>query len=148
MSPPAVYIGDDSLKGWFPSQNLSYFDPDNEAENFVELVEDKIAYHKVFSFTARVQAKCLGVVEGHFAANKVATQLDHYLKGRVELWYMNDISNKIRSGFIANIENWCEILEKRFRISQALRMRDSGVSSISFEMCVNAESQKNSYKLS
>ncbi|RKF54766.1 hypothetical protein OnM2_095032 [Erysiphe neolycopersici] len=59
---------------------------------------------------------------GPFASNKVAMQLDHCLKGKAELWYTLKISSTTRAGLKASIENWCEELECRFRMSPGVAL--------------------------
>lgn len=52
----------------------------------------------------------------------MAAQLDQCLKGKAELWYTNEISNTTRAGLKASIENWCNELETRFRMSPGLAL--------------------------
>ncbi|RKF62352.1 hypothetical protein OnM2_034065 [Erysiphe neolycopersici] len=109
-------------KGWFRPQDLGYFDPNNETDQFVEFVDNKTKNHNVYSFTTRVKAKSVGVTEGPFASTIVATQLDQCLKGKAELWYTYEISNTTRARLKASIENWCTELETRFRMSPGVAL--------------------------
>ncbi|RKF71271.1 hypothetical protein GcC1_103017 [Golovinomyces cichoracearum] len=120
ISLPIGNNRDEGIRSGFRPQVLGFFEPNNETENFVESIDNKTIYHNVFSFTARIRAKCHGVTEGSFAAAKVAMYLDQYLKGRAELWYTNEISNTTRAGLKASIENWCDELE--FRMSQGVTL--------------------------
>ncbi|RKF71225.1 hypothetical protein GcC1_104010, partial [Golovinomyces cichoracearum] len=116
ISPQIGNNRDEGIRSGFRPQDLGSFEPENEAENFFESIDNKKIYH-VFSFTARICAKCHGITEGSFAAAKVAMYLDQCLKGKAELWYTNEISNTTRVGLRASIENWYDELEFRFRMS-------------------------------
>ncbi|TQS35696.1 hypothetical protein Golomagni_03876 [Golovinomyces magnicellulatus] len=77
---------------------------------------------KTLLSSARIRAKYLWITEGSFAAAKVAMQLDHCLKGKAELWYTNEISNTTRTGLRPSIENCCDGLEVRFRMSPVVAL--------------------------
>ncbi|RKF75306.1 hypothetical protein GcC1_079031, partial [Golovinomyces cichoracearum] len=63
-SPPIGNNRDEGIRSGFRPQDLGFFEPNNETENFVESIDNKTIYHNVFSFTARIRANCHGVTEG------------------------------------------------------------------------------------
>ncbi|KAI9789601.1 MAG: hypothetical protein M1816_005910 [Peltula sp. TS41687] len=92
------------------ARHIGYFDPD-ATKSPVELKDTHQVYHNVFSFTNQLKAKAVTLGEALFSSN-----VANCLIGEAERWYTEEISNLTRRGLqIATIQEWSDVLEKRFR---------------------------------
>ncbi|KAI0997352.1 hypothetical protein K3495_g10831 [Podosphaera aphanis] len=107
--PIPAYDSQISIRA-FRARDIGFFDPDNTKDQ-IEVKESYNIYHNVFSFTNRLRVKA---TSPEFAS--LARHIDTCLLGNANAWYTKQIDNTTRIGLRhSSVENWCNMLEKRFR---------------------------------
>ena len=76
----------------FRASNIGYFEPDDSAVP-VESYDGKTTYYNVFSFTSRLRIKVTGT-----DAAEIARNLNQYLLGKAERWFIEETSMATRAG--------------------------------------------------
>ncbi|RKF57545.1 hypothetical protein OnM2_073031b [Erysiphe neolycopersici] len=100
-------FNDNQSNTFFRAKDIGYFDPDT-SKPAVEIRDTHNIYHNVFSFTNRLRVK-------RSTDNSIVRNLDECLLGEANQWYIEEISQIMRNGLrVGTIEDWCNILEKRF----------------------------------